>query len=290
MKATLLALLALLCAWLAFAVKKQVPFQNSKPAVHAVENSGENIYKKVEEIPLPAGFKRLPLPPGAFGSWLRQLPLKRDKTVYLFNGEKKAYQQAQYAVVAVSVGDKDLQQCADAVMRLYAEYHFAQQAYDKIHYRSVEGTVMDYNSYRNGTRYISSGHKLLAQQSGRACTRSAHDCLMQYLETVFAYASTLSLSKELQPVTDINTIQPGDVFIKGGSPGHAVIVTDVAVNEQTQQRIFMLAQSYMPAQDIHILLNPVNEGSPWYSTRFTGDLYTPQWVFHQNQLSRFPGN
>ena len=53
-------------------------------------------------------------------------------------------------------------------------------------------------------------------------------------------------------------MQIGDVFIKGGFPGHAVVVLDMAENDRTGQRVFLLAQSYMPAQDIHIMKNPTN--------------------------------
>ena len=86
------------------------------------------------------------------------------------------------------------------------------------------------------------------------------------------------------------SLQPGDVFIKGGSPGHAVIVVDVAIYPQTGKKVFLLAQSYMLAQQIHILVNPANRGlSPWYelSDNDEGKLYTPEWVFEKKDLKRF---
>ena len=55
-----------------------------------------------------------------FGAWLRSVPLKKNLTVYLYNGVPKRNQEAQFAVLDVSVGHEDLQQCADAVMRLRA--------------------------------------------------------------------------------------------------------------------------------------------------------------------------
>jgi hypothetical protein len=82
-------------------------------------------------------------------------------------------------------------------------------------------------------------------------------------------------------------IRAGDVFIRGGSPGHAVLVMDMAVNA-AGQKIFLLAQSYMPAQDIHILKNPGNPPFPWYYTVGADKLVvTPEWVFKWEEVMRF---
>lgn len=72
--------------------------------------------------------------------------------------------------------------------------------------------------------------------------------------------------------------------------GHAVIVVDVAIYPQTGKKVFLLTQSYMPAQQIQILVNPANRGlSPWYelSDNDEGKLYTPEWVFEKKDLKRF---
>ena len=108
-----------------------------------------------------------------------------------------------------------------------------------------------------------------------------------YLTIIFSYAGTLSLEKELKPVV-IDDLQIGDVFIQGGSPGHAILVVDVAVNPKSQEKAFLLAQSYMPAQDIHILKNFGNiRMSPWYEVPKNGVLNTPEWVFNSKDLRRF---
>ncbi|MBN2610182.1 MAG: hypothetical protein JXB00_01355, partial [Bacteroidales bacterium] len=53
-------------------------------------------------------------------------------------------------------------------------------------------------------------------------------------------------------------------------------------------KVFLLAQSYMPAQDIQILKNPNDKSiSPWYSLDFEGDLITPEWTFKKTDLKRF---
>src|SRR5690606_29137865 len=101
------------------------------------------------------------------------------------------------------------------------------------------------------------------------------------------YAGTLSLDKELH-AKSIDEMQIGDVFIHGGSPGHAVIVVDMAVNKTTNEKIFILAQSYMPAQETQILFNFNNkEISPWYSIDFGETLKTPEWTFEKTDLKSF---
>ncbi len=70
-----------------------------------------------------------------------------------------------------------------------------------------------------------------------------------------------------------------------------LIVVDVAISEPGE-RIFLLAQSYMPAQEIHILKNP-NDSTlgPWYSTHLKdGVLATPEWTFSISDLNRFNKN
>src|SRR6516165_5674646 len=75
-------------------------------------NYETSTYSKVGEIPLPAGFERIKVSQNSFEEFVRHLPLKKDKTIYLYNGQPKKNQDEQYAVLDISVGNKDLQQCA----------------------------------------------------------------------------------------------------------------------------------------------------------------------------------
>ncbi len=248
----------------------------------------------VKDIALPNGYERIPERGGGFGSYLSHIKLKKDKTVYLYDGSKKGNQTAQFAVLDVSVGNRDLQQCADAVMRLRAEYLYNQKAYDKIGFHAVEGQLMRFVDWANGSHNLLEIKKLAAELKPKADI--SYPNFLKYMNYVFAYASTLSLEKELTPlpiksgssISKINDIQAGDVFIKGGAPGHAVTVVDVAKDKKTGKKIFLVAQSYMPAQDIHILKNPNNSDlSPWYSEDFGEVLKTPEWDFSKKALRRF---
>jgi hypothetical protein len=223
----------------------------------------ENPYASIAEIPVPGGFQRIPAPQGSFAAWLRQLPLKKDKTVYLYNGVPKRNQSAQFAVIDISVGNTDLQQCADAVMRLRAEYLYSR------------GRLADIDFTDNNQT-----HYRLHPGAGRA----AFD---DYLKKVFTNCGTLSLSHQLRS-KDMTLLAPGDVLVWGGSPGHAMLVMDVAVNK-TGQKIYLLSQSYMPAQDVHVVINPQNPSlSPWYAAKDEADIETPEWTFKTSELKTWP--
>jgi len=232
----------------------------------------------------PQGFSRIEAPENSFASWLRGLPLKEgNPKVKLYNGGLKALQSVHFAVLNVDVGTRDLQQCADAVMRLKAEYHFAQSEYQKIHFKFTSGHNASYSKWRQGYRPSIKGNSVNWYKS--KSPNYSYKSFKSYLNVVFSYAGTHSLSKELKPVQE-KDIQPGDVFIWGGFPGHAIIVLDVVQNQQGEKQ-FLLAQSYMPAQEIHILRN-LNEPniSPWYRIPKDG-LDTPEWFFEQGSLKRF---
>lgn len=259
-----------------------------------------NPYPVIGAIPLPAGYHRIPAESSSFTSWLRSIPLKKDRTVYLFNGSLKRNQDAQFAVLNVSVGKQDLQQCADAVMRLRAEYLYSIHTYSAIDFYTAQGTRLNFREWIEGQRFHLSGNHLVNYRvapAARDAAPSDHEvapplraAFDDYLTTVFTWCGTLSLEKQLLPVVPFNRVQAGDVLIKGGSPGHAMLVVDIA-EDTPGRRLYLLAQSYMPAQDIHIVNNPTDPAiSPWYRSDAAGSfIETPEWTFTINQLRRWPG-
>jgi len=218
-----------------------------------------------QRIAPPPGFARLPAAPDSWAAWLRGLPLKPPGSpVLTYTGAPKSRQDVHVAVIDIDVGARDLQQCADAIMRLRGEWLFA------------GGRPVAFNDTDGKRRTFSARDK------------SDHAAFRKYMDLVFAYAGTYSLEHELKPVP-LADIAIGDVFVKGGFPGHAVLVADMVENPQTRERRFLLVQSYMPAQEIHVLKNPAAaDGSPWYPAAFAGDLVTPEWTFKPGALHRWP--
>jgi hypothetical protein len=238
-------------------------------------------------FPVPDGFTRTTTDSTSFEVWLRRLPLHPDGyPVHLFDGRLKSRSDVHSAVLNLDVGRRDLQQCADAVIRLRAEYLYSQKRYADIHFRFTNGFVAEYDRWRRGARIRVEGSRVYWTDGGKVS--DAYPEFRRYLDMVFAYSGSASLERELYAV-EPTALQPGDVWIKGGYPGHAVMVLDVAVHPQSKERRFLLAQSYMPAQEIHVLKNPAkNDSSPWYSVAESGEiLETPEWTFKKNQLRRF---
>lgn len=205
--------------------------------------------------------------------------------MHYYSGEEKTNKVAA-AVLNFDVGNKDLQQCADAVMRLRAEYLYKTKQYELLHFNFTSGFKADYSKWRSGYRISVKGNNVNWVKTTKES--ELYKSFREYLDVVFTYAGTASLTKELKQIT-LSQMQIGDVFIKGGSPGHAVIVVDMAVNPKTNKKLFMIAQSYMPAQDIHILINANKLSvSPWYELDETAtEIETPEWTFDKNQLKRF---
>ncbi|MEQ1670553.1 MAG: DUF4846 domain-containing protein [Hyphomicrobium sp.] len=238
-----------------------------------------------DAIKPPSGFERTAAAPGSFAAWLRALPVKaQGAPVNLFNGTPKARQDVHAAVIDIDAGKRDLQQCADAVMRLRAEWLFASNRKSDIGFNFTSGLRVPYARYAKGERPSADGKSW----NTSAKPDDSYQSFRRYMDLIFAYAGTASLEKELKPVADAAAIQTGDVFIKGGFPGHAVIVADMAEHPLTKSKRFLLIQSYMPAQDMHVLKNPANgDGSPWYAVP-SGSLVTPEWTFQPGSLRRWP--
>lgn len=269
-----------------FAFLSCILFACGQPAVPPqnglkVSGSAPVAEKTIADVPVPAGYKPLAIEAGSFADYLRSIRLKKDRTVYLYNGQVKPNQAAQYAVLDISVGDKDLQQCADAVMRLKAEYLFEKNNFNAIQFNAGDGTKLSFEAWLKGQRYKLSGNKLSAYRvaAGSNIRKEFDD----YLQFVFTYCGTATLGSSLQS-RPVHQMQMGDVFLKPGAPGHAVIIMNMAQNNKGE-KIYLLAQSYMPAQNIHVLKNPLNKTlSPWYELTQDNIIQTPEWTFYKDQL------
>ena len=241
----------------------------------------------------PPGAQRRRIPIDSFGAWLRGLPLKPSgSNVYLFNGRLKPKQHLHEAVINIDVGKRDLQQCADAAIRLRAEYLYSQQPRPDITFHYTTGDPIPFNRWAKGERprvreYRRGGKRRWRVDWRRgAVSGDHHTNFRRYLDNVYMYAGTASLARQLKRRLP-EAVQIGDMYLQGGYPGHAVVIVDLAEHPQ-HGTLALLAQSYMPAQQPHILKNVFNGSlSPWFKVPTSGSMYTPEWTFKATDIHHF---
>jgi hypothetical protein len=253
------------------------------PASRAVEvESGSTIEARFAP---PGGFRRVVVAPGSFAAYLRAARLRPPRApVRLHTGALKARQDVHAAVLDLDLGPRDLQQCADSVMRLHAEHLFASGRADEIAFHFTSGFLCDFSSWRRGLRPRVSGSEVRWEAGG--AIDSSSDSLRRYLDVVFTYAGTRSLPRDLVRAATSSPVEPGDVFLQPGSPGHAMVVVDAA--ERDGSRAILLAQGYMPAQDVHVVRNPGSPtGGAWFAAGAGRALSTPEWTFRWSERWRF---
>lgn len=239
----------------------------------------------------PKGYKRVITKDNSFASFLRNEELKPyGEKSYYYNGREKKSDGVYDSVFNVDLEGKNLLHCADACYKFRGDYLYKQKKYSDIKFRFVSGGIADFEKYTRGYRVDpESGEYFLMGEPS-----ADQNVYNKFMDTVYGYSGTLSLVKDTRPIS-FKDMEIGDMFVRGGTPGtkrvgHAVMIIDMATDKKGE-KIFMLAQSYMPAQQPQVLINPLNkELSPWYKLKeveSSGKLKTPQWTFELNELRRF---
>lgn len=199
------------------------------------------------DINPPEGFARITGSDSLFSSFIRNLPLtKQDSTLRYYDGTPNdSLQPYNYRLLELPLLDEN-EQCADACMRLRAEYLYANRRFFHINFTDTRQKRLQYLY---------------------GYSRNAFN---QYLKEVYSWANTESMKRSM-PIRALKDIQPGDVFVydkesrSSSRYGHAVFVADVAVNPISGQKAILLLQGTTPASDIHIISNLADPSiSPWF--------------------------
>ena len=231
----------------------------------------------------PQGYERKQA--DGYGEFLRDQKLLPDgSALLLYSGEEAAMQDWHAAVLAISVGGRDLQQCADAALRLRCEYLYSVGEYDKINYHLTNGDEFPYNKWREGYRLEVDGNT--TRMVKIAEPDDSYDVFYDYMQVLFNYASTRSLYPE-SSVVPREDIQVGDILIFPGSPGHCIMIMDVCENEFGEKAI-LLGQSNMPKQQIHIICPPYTNQSWMFLNELWGRIQIMSWGFSAENIRRMP--
>lgn len=230
----------------------------------------------------PAGYTRTEQAADSLGTFIRNYGLKEDGSkVLLYDGSEKDNQNAHVAVFTLPLEARDLQQCADSVMRMYAEYFLATKQYDRMVFHYSDGFEASYSKWRQGYKIkVTDGNATWVASDK---SDESYESFQEYMRMVFAYAGTFSMKIESTPI-ELKDIEIGDIFWKGGNPGHVVMVVDTCV-DANGNKAFLLAQGFMPAQEFHILKNPLHEDDPWYYVNeVVYPFVTPEYTFDEGSL------
>lgn len=236
-------------------------------------------------FPIPKGYERTTISEGSLAHFLRGYEMKEDGAdVLLYNGRNKGNQWAHAAVFTLPIERADLQQCADSVMRMYAEYYWHSGQANKIAFHFTNGFLCEYAKWREGYRVVINGNHVGWNKS--ANYDDSYETFVKYMRMVFSYAGTLSMETYETEIISLSQMTVGDVIIKGGSPGHVVMVVDICENKNGK-KAFLLAQGYMPAQEFHVIVNPQHDDDPWYyEEEMQFPLETAEYTFSDETMIR----
>jgi hypothetical protein len=236
----------------------------------------------------PAGLTRVEVTPDSFAAWLRSLPVREDRDhVLSFRGRQVASPSA--AVAVVDLGRGDLQQCADSLLRLHAEYLWATGRAALAEYHFTSGHLSSWAAWVRGERVRVSGSQV--ETFSGSPRSSTHESFRAWLQQLFIYAGTMSLELDSQPVASLGAVAAGDFFVLPGSPGHTVMVLDVAI-DPNGKRFGLIGQGYTPAQDFHVIASSFTEviGQVWFPLPEgeSETLHVPTWQpFPRSSARRF---
>ena len=263
----------------------------NKEIIVKTEEFSSNIAEKentiVSRFSPPKGYSSIESPKNSLGAFIENFELEKyGAPILKFNGTPLNIQNLHEAIFNIDVGKEDLQQCADSVIRLYAEFLWKEKRFDEIQFQFTSGDIMSWKDFRKGIRPKINGNNVTFSKTAEEDT--SYSNFRKYLNLVFTYSGTISLNKETIAVKDNKSLKTGDMIITPGSPGHVVFIAGVAKNSENQ-RVYLLGEGFMPAQSIHILSNPFDKRlSPWYSLDVSSpEIHTARYLFKGHSFRTF---
>ncbi|HBR53409.1 MAG TPA: hypothetical protein DEA82_04180 [Flavobacteriaceae bacterium] len=248
-----------------------------------IKENGMTISERV--LP-PENFRRKQYPDNSFSAYIQKYPLLAyGAKVVNYDGNDYSYQQGHVGVLDVPVPANGLQQCADALIRLRAEYLWEQGRKDEIGFNFTSGHHCSWRKYAEGYRPKVNGNKVSFHKT--AASNHSKENFYKYLNLIYMYAGTQSLYDELTHVETAGQLEVGDMVIKPGFPGHVVMIADKVI-DANGKNLFILAQGNTPAQSIHVLKNLEDmRMSPWYELELHTSLEIPTYYFNRIEFVRF---
>lgn len=274
--------------WISYLL--MMPHQNSIATVLTVNVSTDLLNRDSltikSRVNLPKGYTRVSYPKGSFQEYLRNYELKPFGTKIInYDGTEYFWQRGHIGILDIPVPKNGLQQCADALIRIRSEYLWDTNRKNEIGFNFTSGHYCSWQKYAEGYRPKINGNKVRFQKTSTA--NYSKDNFYKYLNLIYMYSGTLSLYNELTQINDVTNLKLGDMLIKGGSPGHIVMICDEAVNTKGD-KIYLLFQGNTPAQSVHLVKNLEDtKYSPWYHLEKDAIIPVSNYTFFDSKFVRF---
>ncbi|MEW4924310.1 DUF4846 domain-containing protein [Algibacter sp. 2305UL17-15] len=237
-------------------------------------------------VNIPVGYKRVVYPSGSFQDYLRNYKLKPfGSKIINYDASEYYWQYGHIGILEIPVPKNGLQQCADALIRIRSEYLWDNNRKEDIGFNFTSGHYCSWIKYAEGYRPKVKGNKV----SFRKTVNKNHskENFYRYLNLIYMYSGTLSLYNELPKINDAKNLKIGDMLIKGGSPGHIVMICDEVVNDKGE-RLYLLFQGNTPAQSVHLVKNLEDSHiSPWYQLEKDVLIPVSNYTFGSSKFVRF---
>lgn len=186
----------------------------------------------------------------SYSDFVKHFPRKNSTVVRDYRG--RILKVKSLGVLDLSV--TELQQCADAAIRLRAEYLYRKKSYSQIQFKLTCGLNVPFDKWANGWRVEVIGNDARLVKEKNETANYSRQNFDDYLQVVMKYAGSASLNRDLKLRNGLPRV--GDMLVLGGHPGHVVIIVDEMVRNNVHY--YKFAQSWIPAQDIEIVLGHNN--------------------------------
>jgi hypothetical protein len=193
----------------------------------------------ISSIPVPNGYTRVNYERSSFSNYVQHLPLKSENRIFSHQNKDLTHWYESLGVIDKPLLFKDdLEQCADFTMRLWADYH---KESGKL------STLFLFNY---------SGSKVYFKDS--------HLSYEKFLRKAFASSNSHSMKVGAKKISSAELV-PGDLFVQNetGGIGHVSMILDHA-KSPSKPDLYLIAFSFMPAQEMHIEKAPANLGRQFW--------------------------
>ncbi|WP_452599526.1 DUF4846 domain-containing protein [Pontimicrobium sp. MEBiC01747] len=282
-----ICILISICALaLQFSPMKQVVKQTVKGITTTTSLLNKDSLTIKSRVNTPKGYKRVKYNTGSFEDYLRNYKLKPfNSKIINYDGSEYYWQIGHIGILDVPVPKNGLQQCADALIRIRSEYLWDNNRKDEIGFNFTSGHYCSWLEYAEGYRPRINGNKVTFSKTAKS--NHTKNNFYKYLNLIYTYSGTLSLYNELPQIKAIEKLKVGDMLIRGGTPGHIVMIADEAVNEKGE-KLFLLFQGNTPAQSVHLVKNLEDtELSPWYDLKLNVEIGVSNYTFNNSKYVRF---